>query len=430
MRLEHIQIHNYKSLRDVRLELRGFTTLVGPNGSGKSNLCDALHFLAETYRHGLEVAVARKGGFENIAHKKQRRTKGAIQFTVRVSVSEPHTRRWGDRLLARHPAAPARLSITHSFSVAARGRAIDADFGIKEERLSIEYSGKSATRNTQFDIHRATLVDDLERLTGKGSEYPMVLDRLFGSSKAAKAFAAEFVAAAPQTLMATVFPLRELARPLLAACGGIGVLQLNPDRCRVGGTPSPNPEISRFGENLPAIVHWLQHKHPDIWQDIASEMRSVLPDLDSISVPILSNKTLGLNFVENNGRTWGMDEVSDGTIHTLSMLVASSDPRNNILVVEEPENSVHPWVLRILVEHFRKLSLSKTVLMTTHSPFAVDMMSPTEIVVVSKRNSETHVDRLVDLCPGIESDWEEGEVRISEYLDAGLVPKAVPGVAT
>ena len=62
MRIERLSMRRYRSLYDVTLEPRNLTVLVGPNNSGKSNIVDAIDFIAETYRYGLELAVGRKGG--------------------------------------------------------------------------------------------------------------------------------------------------------------------------------------------------------------------------------------------------------------------------------------------------------------------------------------------------------------------------------
>src|SRR5688572_32146599 len=62
---------------------------------GKSNLADCLDFISEIYRHGLEMAVARKGGYENIAFRRMRRAKGGISVDMTVMLSgqrsEEHT---------------------------------------------------------------------------------------------------------------------------------------------------------------------------------------------------------------------------------------------------------------------------------------------------------------------------------------------------
>ncbi len=66
MKITRLQIENYKSLKSIDFAPADFSVLVGPNGSGKSNFVDALDFLAKIYSHDLELAVAMKGGYENI----------------------------------------------------------------------------------------------------------------------------------------------------------------------------------------------------------------------------------------------------------------------------------------------------------------------------------------------------------------------------
>ena len=49
VRIREIWVRNFKSLRDVRVELRGFNLLIGPNRSGKTNFLEALRLLRAVY---------------------------------------------------------------------------------------------------------------------------------------------------------------------------------------------------------------------------------------------------------------------------------------------------------------------------------------------------------------------------------------------
>ncbi|MPV35767.1 AAA family ATPase [Georgenia subflava] len=60
--LTAVAVRGYRSLRDVVLPLGALTVVTGPNGSGKSNLYRALHLLAATAREGAPAALAREGG--------------------------------------------------------------------------------------------------------------------------------------------------------------------------------------------------------------------------------------------------------------------------------------------------------------------------------------------------------------------------------
>src|SRR5215210_4576350 len=47
--LQQIRIQNFKSLKDVTLDLQQVNLLIGPNNSGKSNLLKALEFLGKWF---------------------------------------------------------------------------------------------------------------------------------------------------------------------------------------------------------------------------------------------------------------------------------------------------------------------------------------------------------------------------------------------
>lgn len=48
MRIQHLRIHNYRSIRDLEVKCLPFVTLLGPNNHGKSNLLAALEFCLST----------------------------------------------------------------------------------------------------------------------------------------------------------------------------------------------------------------------------------------------------------------------------------------------------------------------------------------------------------------------------------------------
>ena len=60
--LTTLAIANYRSLRNVIVPLQRLNLITGPNGSGKSNVYRALRLLAETAQGGVIPSLAREGG--------------------------------------------------------------------------------------------------------------------------------------------------------------------------------------------------------------------------------------------------------------------------------------------------------------------------------------------------------------------------------
>lgn len=429
MRLNKLTIRNYKSLRNITISPTSLAVLLGPNASGKSNFSDAIHFLSEIHGQGLETAIARKGGYENIAFRKQRRSKSSIDFEVVIDATA--------RDIAKATYAPRKYGdnnykfrICHKFSVVASGGGIRAAFRVSSEELTVAVSAnQSNDRYSEIvKIHRG-LQRDLEikvsnkeelALGIKNEKYRVTLpDTLTDQSL----FINGLYISGIKSAEIAMFP-----RYITRVIADFKAYQFTTSPSRNPGVPTPNPILSYDGENLPAIVDWLQRKHPEKWEIVMSAMRDVLPGLTEINVQYLHTKRLGVFFQEEGfGRPWGVDEVSDGTVQSLVLLVAAVDPRSSFLVIEEPENSVHPWILRVIVNRLREVSKSKNVIITSHSPTLVNLLSPDEIWLISRKKGESQINRLIDLEPLLAADWKKGAYLLSDFLDTGAVPQAVPG---
>ncbi|ACA85138.1 AAA family ATPase [Shewanella woodyi] len=63
--LTTLAIQNYRSLREIRVPLERLNLVTGANGSGKSNLYKALRLLAQTAQGGVVNALALEGGLDS-----------------------------------------------------------------------------------------------------------------------------------------------------------------------------------------------------------------------------------------------------------------------------------------------------------------------------------------------------------------------------
>lgn len=426
MKLVSLSIQNYKSLRNVRFTPGDFSVLIGRNSSGKSNFADALEFLSLAYADGLEHAVARKGGYENIAHRKERRSRSAIAFQIELrddfelsqyALPLPNLRRSKDK---------SHWTFRHGFEFRATGEGIRSDFHIASEFLEV-ISTPNVGAGTEYQWVRIERGRE-GRIEVKGDlasevAQAMLFDPKFWSSE----LGGDFVLPPSELLFVMPFFRPRVIGRFTSWMRDIGIFQLSPDISRHPGVPTPNPHLSARGENLPAVVDWLQRKNPKVWRIVMRAMRDIVPEITDISVNYLHTRTLGLFFTEDGvGRPWTAEEVSDGTIRALSMLVACFDPRNTAIVVEEPENSLHPWIIKEIINHLKELSSEKLVMVTSHSPVVLNMLSPREVWVIYKSGGETSIRPLIEMDTQLMQDWGDGKYSLFEYLESGYLPEAVP----
>jgi len=91
------------------------------------------------------------------------------------------------------------------------------------------------------------------------------------------------------------------------------------------------------------------------------------------------------------------------------------------LLVEEPENGIHPARVREIVRLLRRMTEGENaiqVIMTSHSPYLVDEMRPSEVTWCRRENGSIVTERLDEnsLVKQQQDLFELGEIW-SNYLD-------------
>jgi len=83
---------------------------------------------------------------------------------------------------------------------------------------------------------------------------------------------------------------------------------------------------------------------------------------------------------------------SDGTLRVAGLLTALlQEPPLTLLAVEEPELTIHPGALPLVLDFLRLASTWSQILITTHSPDLVAGLDPDEIRVVQRIGGTTSV---------------------------------------
>jgi predicted ATPase len=126
-------------------------------------------------------------------------------------------------------------------------------------------------------------------------------------------------------------------------------------------------------------------------------------------------------------------QASDGMMLLLAYLAILHMPKPpRLLLIEEPENGVHPARLKEVLQILRELvaEQAKTqVVMTTHSPYVVDQFKPDEVTLCQRgRDGAVTVHRLSDSKSvrdqidifGLGEIWTaEGDEKLAEPIPVG-----------
>ena len=116
------------------------TVITGPNGAGKSNLVEALTFLSECLAYDLEIAVARAGGYENIAFRGVDKNPEPVGCSFDAEFTLSEVPRWSRRYRARHSAdalSDTLISMTYNFAIDHPEGADPSEFRITDENFEL-----------------------------------------------------------------------------------------------------------------------------------------------------------------------------------------------------------------------------------------------------------------------------------------------------
>jgi predicted ATP-dependent endonuclease of OLD family len=107
------------------------------------------------------------------------------------------------------------------------------------------------------------------------------------------------------------------------------------------------------------------------------------------------------------------------------MFLPLIDPRIPFVVIEEPENSIHPWVVRTFVDACRGCSKDRQIVLTTHSPVLVSRLNPKELYVAERTAGETRIVSAIASDLKVEEIVRKGIQDLGSYWDSGAM-RAVP----
>jgi len=308
-----VSLQNWKNFLEVDVALQSRVFLVGPNASGKSNFLDVFRFLRDLASPGggFREAVNRRGGVSAIRCLAARRNP---EVKIRVAVEGQATSSSWEYIL--------------HFTQDNQRRPI-----VKQEKVN---------RNGAPVLERPNKEDseDLERMT--------------------------------QTYLEQVNVNREF-RDLVRFFESIRYLHIVPQLVR-----EPDRSVGRVqdpygGDFLEQIA-----KTPDRTQKvrlrrIRDALRVAVPQLQEIEPKRDARGTPHLRGKYDHWRPRGAwqteEQFSDGTLRLMGLLWAVMESGGPLLL-EEPELSLHPEVVRFLPQMFARVQrrTGRQIILSTHSP--------------------------------------------------------------
>jgi predicted ATPase len=337
--IRSLTLKGFRSVRAERIEFDNPTFLVGRNGSGKSNVVDAFAFLAEAMTEPLRAVISRRGGLSAIRHKGSASLGLAVEFG------------WiGDDVESGY----------YAFEVIATPKlGGTAHFELIREQCRVTFTGDQTYVFDREACGADEVEDDGERLDRFESnvlEHPYLLQ---------------------DSLLLPVVGGHKKFAPVVRVLAGMRVYSIEPARVREPQDPDGGEALRPDGSNLASVLRLIGQHSPRKLERIGELLTAVLPQTISVRPAEQGNKvTVQFTQEQPGGKSVLFDafSMSDGTLRALGLIIAClfqpSEP--TVLVIEEPEISLHPGAIGLILDLLEIAGGETQLLVTTQSPELLD----------------------------------------------------------
>lgn len=117
------------------------------------------------------------------------------------------------------------------------------------------------------------------------------------------------------------------------------------------------------------------------------------------------------------GRFFAFSDLSVGTRRVIRVIASMLFDKRSLMLMEQPEDSIHPGLLRKLIDQIRTYSFETQMLFTTHSLEVLDILRPEEILLATAPNGSTKVRKLTVDEIERAKEFLKTEGSLSEFLE-------------
>jgi predicted ATPase len=395
--IKKLRVKNFKSFKDVEVELGKFNVVIGANASGKSNFVQIFKFLRDIVNEGLENAISYQGGIEYLRNILLGDNEDLyLEVVVPPLSTIPYTKdEEGVRILRIE--GTSKYALTMSF----KNRKYDIQnesFTSTGKFVFLELKKKGKMEGNGYIQGEIALIRDREgkiNIKIEPEELPIKSEDLIPSS---------FLNKPLPNLKGKVLleePMFRLLAHLLfiyiSKLAEIAIYDFDPKLPKRAIPIAGKSELEEDGSNLALVLKKILADKKNREQFLYL-MRNLLPFINKLDVEKFADKSLLVKLQEAYYKEYlPATLISDGTINLTALILALYFEEKPLIIIEEPERNIHPHLISKVVEMMKEASQNKQIIVTTHNPEVVRYAGLENLLLIYRdKEGFSHITRPAD----------------------------------
>jgi predicted ATPase len=372
--IKSIEVQNFKAIGRSKIKLSPLTAFIGYNGTGKSSILEALETYSIIVTQGLNSGMSLFKGFEHIYYKGKKKNKYFKKNGIKFQY------------------APIKFCL--NFNIAGCNAKISTS-------IAQELDGKKTVYFLEEKYEGESLEPDYgnepHKVSGLRTKHDALRlpDSIHYSIKYLWSFS-----------QGSYEPDTSLFNRAIEIAEYFRKWQFLSMNTFLMGNPLPQKQtggivtLNKDGSNVAEYILSIREADPEIFQGIVETMQYVLPYAKDIQPTITSEleRLVYMQISEQDFKVPGW-LLSTGTLKLLALLAIFRNPNPSpLVVIEELENGLDPRSIHLILSEIRRFLAKKDcqVIITSHSPYLLDLLKLDEIILVEKTDSQAEFSRPAD----------------------------------
>jgi len=391
MNIKRIRVINFKSFEKLDIELGKFNVLIGANASGKSNFVSIFKFLRDIVSSGLDNAVSMQGGVEYLRNIN---IGASNNLSIKVVSDEEFGlvgRRTKEGLMGVKTYETI-YEFTLKFHKKGSGFKIVEDKlvqkckFVKLNKVKKKIKEKEELGKGEIHIYRSNRKVKIDIIP---EEAPLKKEDIFPP------FLREEKLRPRELLINTPFVILP---PIELMFRDISIYDFDPKLPKKATPITGKAELEEDGSNLSIILKKILG-NKEKRRKLFNLIKELLPFVENLDVEKFADKSLLFKLQETYFKNQYLPAslISDGTINLTGLIIALYFERKPLVIIEEPERNIHPYLISKVVEMMKDASKNKQIIVTTHNPEVVKHAGLENLLLVYRdENGFSRISRPAD----------------------------------